>query len=80
MGGLTAAQFNSGEDEDVTRGIIAAQVYLRTNMKVAWDDPCEQLNIDDEVFKITDLDKKDWALQFEPPATVQEEATEKLCC
>jgi hypothetical protein len=77
MGGLTAAQFNSGEDEDVTRGIIAAQVYLRTNMKVAWDDPCEQLNIDDEVFKITDLDKKDWALQFEPPATVQEEATEK---
>ena len=59
MGGLTAAQFNSGEDEDVTRGIIAAQVYMRTNMKQAWQDPCETLNTDDKVLKIDGLDKKD---------------------
>jgi hypothetical protein len=78
MGGLTAAQFNSGEDEDVTRGIIAAQVYLRTNMKVAWDDPCEQLNIDDGVFKITDL--KIGRCNSNPQLLFKMRQRKKLCC
>ena len=65
MGGLTAAQYLSEEDETTTRGIITAEVYLRTSM-TGWCDPSCSLTVDDEVYTISELDKKEWALLFEP--------------
>ena len=65
MGGLTAAQSVSDEDEDTTRGIIMAEVYLRASM-AGWCDPSCSLTVDDEVYTISELDKKEWALLFEP--------------
>jgi hypothetical protein len=65
MGGLTAAQSVSDEDEDTTRGIIMAEVYLRTSL-TGWCDPSCSVTVDDEVYAISELDKKEWALLFEP--------------
>jgi len=43
-----------------------ATLYLTSNSKVDWMDPSEEVVIDDEVFHITELDKKDWAALFSP--------------
>jgi hypothetical protein len=68
MGSLTATQFNSAESETTTRGIKMASVYLRTNSRLEWEDPSEQVSIDGEVYRISDLDKKEWAKIFAPAA------------
>ena len=68
MGSLTTEQFTSSSDEYSTRGIIAAQVYMRAqNNRVLGEDDVVMAE-GSEKYAITDLDKKDWALVFKQKA------------